>query len=421
MSINTMRSLAELKSQCKSLGITVVPTGTRENKNDYILALREYFLETLYQEGIPETLQKILQIESPMLCQRYSNLRPEYQENIWNNPDVFLEEKEDGCRMVVVKIGDDWDFFSRNISVTNFLPVSYKGKIYEKWDHNIEDDFIIDDEVVSLSPQVSTILGKRGVVTTTQLQAVTALLALNEEDTIAIQKKLAGDGPTVLQFRSFDCLYHNGEWLIDKPLIERRRHLKVIMDKLQANGMNIRRPYSNWSNKRAFYKAIVSKGGEGCVAKNIYGTYIPSNSRPSDGWIKIKRSMTETIQMEGLGDTIDAFVTGYEVADETKSWAGLIGALEFSLYLRKDNGEEVVHKIARITNLTMELRKEITEVVDGVPQLRQDWYGKCASIDGVCVSGRSHRLKHAKLVEWRPDRSPDTCILEEEFLLKMVL
>ena len=67
--------------------------------------------------------------------------------------------------------------------------------------------------------------------------------------------------------------------------------------------------------------------------------------------MKIKRTMSGTSQMMGLGDTIDAFVSGYEPADENKSWAGLVGAIEFSVYLREADGTTRPHKIARITNI----------------------------------------------------------------------
>ena len=423
MAISTQRSLKELKKECDRYGLVVTQSGNRESKTDYVLALREYYLQTLYPNGVPATLDLMLQIESPMLCNRFSNLKPEQQEAIWNSDEWYLETKEDGCRMLIVKVGNDWQFFSRNISVKDFLPVSYSGHILENWDHEgIDHDFILDCELVSLDNQVSTILGKRGLVTTTQLQAVTALLALNSEDTLSIQKGLVTeDGTPVLQFRCFDCLWSDGEWHLEKALIDRKKYTYQFIDILKSKGMNIRKPYSNISNKRAFYKAIIANGGEGCVAKNIYSPYIASSNRPAYGWVKIKRSMSETQQMMGLADTVDAFVTGFEPADPNKSWAGLVGALEFSVFLEDENGERKQHKIARITNLTMELREQMTKIVDGEPVLKEEWYGKCASIDGVCVSGRAKRLKHARLIDWRPDRSPDTCIMTEEFLNSMIL
>lgn len=422
MAISTQRSLSELKKECAALNITVTQSGNRESKTDYVLALRQHYLATKYPNGVPATLDLMLQIESPMLCSRFSNLKSEQQEEIWTSPNWYLEQKEDGCRIVIIKIGNEWQFFSRNISVKDFLPVGYAGNVLEAWDHDVDHDFALDCELVSTDSRVSTILGNRGLVTTTQLQAVTALLALNSEDSLSIQKGLLDNkGMSVLQFRCFDCLWSDGEWHLDEPLIDRKQYVNQFVPLLQSKGMNIRKPYSNISNKKAFYKALIAQGAEGCVAKNLLSPYIASSNRPAYGWIKIKRSMSETQQMMGLADTVDAFVTGFEPADPDKSWAGLVGALEFSVFLEDAEGKRVQHKIARITNLTMELRQKMTELVDGEPVLKKEWYGQVAEVDGVCVSGRARRLKHARLINWRPDRSPDTCIMSEEFLNSMIL
>ena len=419
MSISTQRTLAQLSKECQDYGLTVVPAGNKITKTDYVLALRDFYIKQNYPNGIPQSLELMLQIDSPMLCQRYTVLNPPEQENIWNSPNWILEQKEDGARMMMVWLGE-WDFYSRNISVTDFLPVSYRDNFYFGNCNfsKIKDQFILDSEIVSTNSNISTVIGKRGVVTESQLQAVTALMAMNSEDSIRIQR----DEECPLEFRAFDVIWWNGEWIMDKPLIERVPYLLKAIEQLNEAGMRVRRPYSNFSNKRAFYKTMISSGNEGCIAKNLLSPYIPTNSRRRDGFVKIKRTMSESSKLLGLNDTIDAFVSGFEPADEGKSWAGLVGALEFSVYLRDSDGNQKVHKIAKVANITQELRESLTEKdANGDPILKQEWYGKVASIDGQCVSARSHRLKHAVLVQWRPDRSEDTCIVDKDFLESMVL
>lgn len=421
MSIQTTRNLSQLKKQCDELNLTVIQSGKRESKTDYILALREYFLKENYSNGIPKSLELILQIESPMLCNRFSVLNESEREEIWNSPNWILEQKEDGARMMPVFTDGKWDFYSRNISVTDFLPVSYQDHFYlGNVDFSqMKYNFILDGEIVSSNPNINTIMGKKGVITESQLQAVTALMSMNIEDSLSIQK----DEDCPLEFHVFDILWLDGEWLIDKPLKERIKYLVPVIEELQKMGMKIRRPYSNYLNKKRFYSAMISSGNEGCVAKNLNSPYVASNSRRRDGFVKIKRSMSETAQMQGLGDTIDAFVTGFEPADENKSWAGLVGAIEFSVFLDNGNGgEPVQHKIARITNVPMELREQMTEKdSDGNIQMKKEWYGKVASVDGQCISSRSKRLKHAVLVDWRPDRDLSTCLMSQEFLNSMIL
>ena len=93
----------------------------------------------------------------------------------------------------------------------------------------------------------------------------------------------------------------------------------------------------------------------------------------------------------------------------------------FSVFLKKEDGTEANHVIANIASLPLDLRKEITETVDGKPTLKQEWYGRVAEIDGQAVSGRAKALKHARLIKWRPDKSPDACIMTESFLNSMIL
>ena len=132
--------------------------------------------------------------------------------------------------------------------------------------------------------------------------------------------------------------------------------------------------------------------------------------------------MSQSLQTNG-GDTLDAFVTGFELADEDKSWSGLVGALIFSVWVRDKNGviKEVPHEIAKVANIPLSLRKEITEIVEGQPVLKQSIYGKVAIIDGQDVSARAKRLTHAILVDWRSDRSADSCIIDEEWFESQVL
>lgn len=426
MAISTQRSLSELQKECENLGLKVeLKAGQRKlGKTDYVLALRQWHLDHDFPNGVPEELTLMLSgvADGPMLCSRVSELKPDEQKAIWDDPMVIAQQKEDGVRAVLPFIDGKLHMFSRNISVKDFLPVDYSENLWleycqEKLD-KITDKFIVDSECVSLNPHINTIMGKKGVVTESQLQAVTALLALNSQESIAIQR----DENAPIEFRIFDCLWYNGEWLMDKPLIERQKYTEKAILQFQAAGLKCRQPVSNYTNKLAFYKAMLAAGNEGVVLKYLDSPYITGSNRSKRGWLKCKRKMTEAMQGDGLADTLDAFVSGYEESDEDKSWAGLVGALEFSVHLKCEDGSYKDHKIARVTNIPMDLRREVTELDEnGRPRLKKDWYGRVASIDGQCVSARALRLKHAVLVDWRPDRSEETCVLEESYLKKMVL
>jgi len=412
MALETTRSLGQLKAECKKLNLTV-DIGKKERKEDYIRALRNYHIEVTHNNSIPKSLELMLEIDCPMLCKRYQELKEHEQDALWNSPEWYVEKKIDGARMVMFKVDESLDFYSRNLSVTDYLPVSYSSKIWTGYADltKISSKFILDSEIVCTNSNVSTILGNKGVVTETGLQATTALLALNDEQSHELQKSEAP-----LQFMIFDCLWFNGEWLLDKPLRERRKYMKQAYAELKEAGVNVALPPSSYKNRKAFYNYCIKSGGEGVVFKNINSPYIATTSRRRDGWIKLKRTTSEA-----LGDTIDGYISGFVQADPNKSWSDLIGGLEVSVTLRLNDGTEVEHMIARVSNIPMELRQEMTTQIDNKPALKPEYYGKVVEVDGQCITSRAKRLKHAVLVRWRPDRSPDTCILDEDFLNSNIL
>lgn len=433
MAYQVRRTLAELEQECNLLEILddVKNYGTenRVYKNDYVDALRRYFLQKKYNNQPPESMQMLVDhVESPMLAQRYQVLKDKEQKEIWESDDWYLEEKCDGVRMVITYLQDEgFNFFSRNISVEDYLPNSYKDNIWlgDDIDYTkITDDFIVDSEIVSLNPHICTVMEDTGVTTETQLQAVQALLSTDPEKTIPIQKE-----GLPLQFITFDCIYWNGEWLFDKTLLERREFLNKAIKQLKDAGVNVRLPMSNRSKKKAFYKDIIMDGGEGVISKRVTAKYYPTSSRKRDVWVKIKRDLSN-LEDEGLFETIDAWVSGYKRGTKGKKWENYVGALEFSVNLEDLDasifGDEVVepeiHQIAVVSSLTDDLREELTDYdEEGNPILKKEWYGKVAELDGMNISARSKSLKHARMIQWRPDKSPNECRIDKGWLESMIL
>lgn len=101
MTISCQRNLSQLQADCRKKDLTVRQSGPRESKTDYILALRQYYLNQRYpDDNIPFALDIMLKMDSPMLCKRYPELKPEQQEAIWKSKEWHLEEKIDGNRML---------------------------------------------------------------------------------------------------------------------------------------------------------------------------------------------------------------------------------------------------------------------------------------------------------------------------------
>lgn len=791
MALQTARSLPQLELECENLNLKVTPAGKKLQKDDYIKALREFYIQSYGgYSSIPKSLNLMLRLESPMLAAQYKSCKETQQHDMWETNKYYAEEKEDGVRILNFFLGEEkYNAYSRNNSTKDFLPISYKENIcLDDVDFSkITDTFILDSECICINPRISTILGRKGVITETQLQAVTALLSMNPIDSIRIQR----EEKCPLLFKTFDCIYYNGEWLIDRPLIERRSYLKKALQQLQLAGFRAQLPKSNISNKKAFYQAIIKEGGEGCfysqtkvtmfdgslknisdievgdkvlsynieenkveikevinvfnngfkpkedwiylshnrniyskenmwyknfnilctkkhkyydgnsykeinkldsvyeyrpnftkdmiqiflgivssdgcitncgfsfsqkhnseyyeylksvyqdyisgegtrvsckgslidyfhirkiyfldffskycidtssyklntskeninwcrvfedfdyislahfimcdgtiskkgqieigvysysdkevnsfinmlirlgvsregiskkydkrvsksnnqsgislrihkkeslklaykiapyfvegefykinrildvskvnlynidtkynlvkvninkkdaeevskfnkrkgfiaydievednhnyfvggcvlvhncILKRIDSPYTPTSSRAHRDWVKVKRSFSESLEMQGLADTIDGFITGFEPGSKDKANANLVGTLIISTYLRDDEGNITTHEIAHVSSISDDLRKEITTYdEEGNPILKQDYYNKVVEVDGQCISARAKRLRHAVLVRFRPDRSSDTCILDESSLRALIL
>lgn len=424
MSISTQRTIKQLQEQCEQLGLVMDSSIKKPGKTEYINLLRGYYLSTLYPNGVPEPLKLMLNIESPMLCSRITELKPEMQNEIWESPEWIFQQKLDGVRFVMVHVKGKTFMFSRNISVNDFLPIQYQDNVWFPW--SLPDrDFIVDCELTA-TDNVSTqnLMKTKGVVTETCLQAITALISLNPEETIALQKEyFQQHGQYIMNFNMFDVLYLDGEWQLEKPYIERHKALCELLPEIQSFGVPALLPPSRVTNKRAFYKYLVNSGMEGVVAKNIHSKYVSDNTRQKMGWVKIKRSMSEQSRFAGLGDTIDGFITGFEEADPEKQFAGLVGCLKFSVILRDADGNESVHEIGRCANISLEDRKKmtVTDTITGKVSLNPIYLNRVYELDGAGISARALRLRHCRIVRNRLDKSADQCVVDKSFLLSQVL
>jgi ATP-dependent DNA ligase len=398
-------------------------------KEDYIHPIRQYYRFKRYGDinKTPDHMNLVLSLKSPMLAKRIDALKPELQKEIWGSDKWYLEDKLNGARTLIVKTDEGMFLYSRHNSEIDLLPIEFSQKILYPENFNldiIKDNFILDCEITSDTNKLNTIVGKYGVLTETMLQAVTAILNCDDKKARLIQKQ----ENIRFTFNIFDCLYYNGSWTINEPLYKRRRLAFELWGKLQTAGFKIYPVRSNRSNKELFYKKIIMTGGEGCVAKQIDGLYVPDTNRGTYGWIKIKRSVKEMSGMVQKGiddvfasDTIDGWISGFELGNIGKNYENMIGCIKVSLYLNKKDGSRIEHEIARISGLDLKLRQDMTEIVDGIPTLKASYYNRIVEIDGAGVSPRERRLNHAVLLGFRYDKNRDSCFMDEEFLEKMIL
>ena len=415
MSIECARRIDYLKADCELKGISITPSGKRIMKDDYVKALREWHITKKYgsMDNIPWSMKFMLSIECPQLCKRIKDLKSDQQELVWNSHDWIAEEKIDGVRMIIV-----WDatekkfhFYSRNNSVTDYLPQDYADTIFvtaKNFDY--PNNFVLDSEIISSNPCLET-----NTHCLTQLQSTAALLNLNSEDSKTIQKKYP------LKFVVFDCLYDSSS-LIDEIWDVRHYHAEKLCSKLLESGfcceLNkvVENTADNQYAKREFFDAVISRYGEGIVLKNRNAKYHATSSRTID-CVKVKRSTADALTKD-----IDAFVTDYVVGKDDTRNSNMVVGFVFSILLKKQDGSVVTHPIAVCSNVSDIIKDDATVISeDGQVKLNPDYYGRVATVQGQNISARSLRLTHAVIDCWRPDRSADTTetILESD-LRKLV-
>lgn len=416
MAIECTRRIDYLDSLCRELGLVVKQAGNKLRKDDYVRALRNHFLLEKYgsMDNIPWSMKFMLSIECLQLCRRIQTLKESDQQKVWESDDWIAEEKLDGNRMVICWDADEkqFHFFSRNNSMVDYLPQDYKDTIYITADNfDYDKNFVLDAEVISTSPNIET----NDTQCLTQLQSTSALLALNPDDSIAIQRN------DPLKFIVFDCLYHDESYM-DKPWIERHKQTELLCNKLKEYNFNcelnpvIENTEYNKNKKREFFDELIDNQKEGIVLKNKYAKYHATSSRTID-CVKVKRSTSDS-----LTNDIDAFITDYVVGnDDTRNENMVVGFI-FSVRLEKEDGNIVNHKIAVCSNISDCIKEDATVIDDnGNVSLNNDYYFRVATLKGQNISARNMRLTHAVIDTWRLDKSADGCeILKESELKKLI-
>ena len=416
MAIECARRIDYLDSLCRELGLEVKQAGNKLRKDDYVRALRNHFLLEKYGsiDNVPWSMKFMLSIECLQLCRRIQTLKESDQQKVWESDDWIAEEKVDGNRMALLWDADEkqFHFFSRNNSMVDYLPQDYKDTIYITADNfDYDKNFVLDAEVISTSPNIET----NDTQCLTQLQSTSALLALNPDDSIAIQRN------DPLKFIVFDCLYHDESYM-DKPWVERHKQTELLCNKLKEYNFNcelnpvVENTEYNKNKKREFFDELIDNQKEGIVLKNKYAKYHATSSRTID-CVKVKRSTSDS-----LTNDIDAFITDYVVGNDDTRNENMVVGFVFSVRLEKEDGTIVNHNIAVCSNISDCIKEDATVIDDnGNVSLNNDYYFRVATLKGQNISARNMRLTHAVIDTWRLDKSADGCeILKESELKKLI-
>ncbi|MBC7329903.1 ATP-dependent DNA ligase [bacterium] len=210
-------------------------------------------------ESLSLTLFQPLQ---PMLAQMAYSIKEAFEEI---GGELALEFKYDGARVQIHKGGDKVMIFSRRL---NDLTPSFP-EIVEEVRKNIKGDVILEGEVVAV---------KEGKFL--PFQDILRRVSRRREI-----ERMREEIP--LKLFLFDCLYVDGESLLDVSYEERWKKLEEI-----AGGIPLAERIlpKDLEEGESFFKRALEAGAEGVMAKALKGIYTPGNRGKL--WLKVKKSIT---------------------------------------------------------------------------------------------------------------------------------
>ncbi len=179
---------------------------------------------------------------------------------------AILEWKLDGARVQVHKSGDEVRVFTRNLNeVTAAVPeiVAAARAVTAR-------SLILDGEAIALRPD-----GKPHPFQVTMRRFGRKL------DVAEVR----GELPLSVFF--FDCLLRDGEPLVDKGGIDRRKALEAAVPQKNLTPCIVT---ADKAQAAAFYADALARGHEGVMAKALDALY--EAGRRGAGWLKVKRAHT---------------------------------------------------------------------------------------------------------------------------------
>ena len=199
----------------------------------------------------------------PMLAQMAENVEEALKEH---RGKTAFEYKLDGARIQIHKLGDEVRIFSRRLTdVTASLP-----EIVEIVRKEVKaKEAILEGEVIAVNETGNPLPFQHLMRRFRRVHGI--------ED---VSKRI----PVKLYL--FDLIYFDGQSLIDKPYVERRRKLAEISGKISLTKQTIT---DNVKDAQLFLEQAINAGHEGLVAKKLDSPYTPGVRGKK--WFKIKKTL----------------------------------------------------------------------------------------------------------------------------------
>ena len=403
--------IQDLKDECFHRGISLSP----EVKYDRKSLVGLLASDSLRGRSVSPGLSERLRAGDLMQCERFEKLLPVEKAEVFNSDRWIAERKYYGSRVVASYFPDHgFSFHSRGLDEKTFVPLDYTDKLLLEDSERLVGgrvfagrypfSFTLDCEIVL--PSLKRRTRCRGFET----HYVSEVLNTTREDS----HKLQGSGFRLYPV-AFDCLMLDGEWMVDRPLQERKEFLSLILAESKAPILE-----SSWvqSGKQEFYDRIVSEGGEGVVFKNLYAPYDCLGKRRKDRVVKLRWDSMAPDR------DLDVFVTGFYPPFREDPYQQLVGGLRVSVYFEDENAYGVKQCVGTVRNLPTYIRSAISETTGfGRPMLKHDFWGKVLTVKAsrLDMSTFSFGVLDADWgIGFREDKNRYNCTsMRDDLLLKI--
>lgn len=324
----------------------------------------------------------------------------------WHDKNYIWEEKFDGDRRLLWITKNKNYNTSRNKSKETGLPTDKTENVPHITYHDLSflDKTILDGEFIHT-------LGMD--------KGVRRIMGCLPDLAIERQKEIGN-----IEYIVYDILCYKGEWLVDKPLHERKDILKLVFQQIQLNNPTpyIQMVESFPGGDKDFLESkleeILNKPfGEGMVAKHINSKYRVSTEKCQTclktDWVKVKKGFNGDFVIMGYEDAEKEY-TGKTPLSEWPYWEngnpvteyyamGWIGSIIYGEYR---NG--ILTPVGTVSSgLTKELRAEISANKD-------KYIGKVIEIDAFERVPDTLTLKQPRFKGFRDDKLPEECIYEHQ-------
>jgi len=242
----------------------------------------------------------------------------------FDNNDYFFEPKWDGLRAILFLQEGRVEFQNRNLrDATRSYP-----ELQRISDRIRAKTAIIDGEVV--------VLRQDGIPDFGRLQA---RFGVDDPKRVDVLGKT-----TPVTYVGFDLLHLDGQDIIARPLVERKKRLKSIVkegpyllygDHIEAEGTR-------------FFKEATSRGFEGVIGKESHSQYVPGLR--TDYWIKIKQV-----------NTTDCVIVGFSEGEGAR--AATFGSLILAAYDEAGKLQHIGNVGGGFSNNTLvDLRRKLSRI-----------------------------------------------------------